>query len=83
MRLVFKKKSGFGFILGLGFGGCGKFGADFGCDKFEACTWGKFRVDSGVTNFEDLGLILHGTNVPFEGVSRASLKLIFRKKKLG
>jgi hypothetical protein len=75
----------------LGFGGC---------DKFEVCTGGKFRVDSGVTNFEDvfkanlmliwkgllkadLQLILGGTHVPFEGVFKASLKVILRKKNLG
>jgi len=78
----------------LGFGRCGKFGANFGCHKFEVCTGGKFKVYSGVTNFEDvfkanlrliwkgllqadLQLILGGTNVPFEGVFEASLKVIF------
>jgi len=51
MRLILFFKFGFGLIPGLAFGGCGKFGADFGCDKFEVCTGGKFRVDSGVINF--------------------------------
>jgi len=54
MRLVFFLKFGFGLILGLGFWGCGKFGADFGCDKFKVCTERKFRVDFVVTNFEDV-----------------------------
>ncbi len=62
------------------------------------CIGGKFRVDSGMTNFEyvlkanlkliwksllkaDLHLILVGTDVLFEGIFEASLKLILRKKK--
>ncbi len=38
----------------MGFGGCGEFGANLGGHKFEVCTGGIFRVDSGVTNFEDV-----------------------------
>jgi hypothetical protein len=55
MRLVFFfSKFGFGLISGLRFRACSKFRLDFGCEKFEVCTWGKIRVDSDVTNFEDI-----------------------------
>jgi hypothetical protein len=58
----------------LGFGGCGKFGADFGCQKFEVCTGGKYRVDSGVTTFENV--FKANLRLIWKGLLQADLLLI-------